>query len=179
MEATHYLDIMIREATISHDLHARLLRSVHYQIKAGHVLGVTWPDWKGSQGEFGLLFRVFGDTNGLEAVVAQIDPLCKTGLIRPFPVSAVPDVEARIAFVRDRSIDKFSPSRAVRRDKRAGGQGEPETIRDVRPEKIPHYLPMLSHTTTRSFLVYITKRSVPSDRQGGREYGLGRSLPDF
>lgn len=180
MEATHYLDIMIREAAVSHDLHARLLTAVHYKIKEGCRLGVTWPDWRGEPGEFGLLFRVFGDQGGLAGVQTMIDPLVKAGLVRPFPVMAVPETTARVAFIRDRKLDKFSPSRAVRRKRRAAGRGEAivET-QDSRPEKRPHFLKMLSHTTSLSFLLYVTRRPGAADRQGGNEYGLGRSLPDF
>lgn len=180
MDASHYLDMMIREATISHDLHARLLTAVHYQIKAGHSLGVTWPDWKGTPGEFGLLFRVFGDPSGLQAFLGLIEPLLKANLIRAFPVSAVPETDSRVLFARDRKLDKFSPSSETRRNNRAGDQRavSPEQ-KPVRPSKKPHFLPMLSHTTSRSFLIYITKHSTTIDRQGGREYGLGQSLPDF
>lgn len=180
MGATHYLDMMIREATISHDLHSRLLTAVHFQIKAGHTLGVTWPDWKGTPGEFGLLFRAFGEPPALQAFHEMIQPLLKANLIRAFPMSSVPDTDARVLFARDRKLDKFSPSSEARRISRAGDRQTLSTEqKPVRPSKRPHFLPMLSHTTSRSFLIYITKHSSTSDRPGGREYGLGKSLPDF
>ena len=180
MDATHYLDIMTREATISRELHARLLTAMHYQIKAGHTMAAAWPDWKNTLGEFGLVFRAFGNEVSLQGLTASIEPLLKANLVRLFPVALVPETSKTMLFVRDRKNDKHSPSNIARRLRRAAQRGEaiPEQTTS-RPARMPHFLKMLSLTTSETFPLFVTRTSVAVDRLGGHEYGLGYALPDF
>ena len=64
-ERSHYLDILLREPTIGHQLHARLLSAAHARIANGDDIAVSWPDWRQTPGEFGLMFRVFGEPSSL------------------------------------------------------------------------------------------------------------------
>ena len=64
-ERSHYLDILLREPTIGHQLHARLLLAAHARIANGDDIAVSWPDWRATPGEFGLMFRVFGVPSAL------------------------------------------------------------------------------------------------------------------
>lgn len=180
MNPSHYVDIAIREATVSRELHARLLTAVHYQIKAENVLGVTWPDWKPALGEFGLLFRAFGSEEGLADLSRAILPLGNAGLVRIYPVTSTPNTPSRVRFARNRQQDKHSPSRAARRERRALARGEvcaPPTT--TRSSQSPHFLRMQSASTNAEFSLYVTRHSASMGMAGGSQYGLGYALPDF
>lgn len=184
MGLTHYVDIMIREGAICHQLHARLLMGVHYGINnSGLALAASWPDWKAQPGEFGLLFRVFGDESGVKSYLDLVDPLLAAGLVRAFPIAPVPDTKGRVVFVRERQMDKLSPSRTARRVRRAAARGEStdaaSNVEASRPQKSPHFLRLNSTSTGHEFCLFVSRRSSATESAGGQSYGLGLALPDF
>ena len=180
-EADQYLDIMIREATVARDLHARMLLAVHYRIRAGDDLSVSWPDWKDLQGEFGYLFRVFGSEAALFNFIQVINPLGTAGLVRIFRPLPIPgEIRQWAAFLRDRSLDKYSPSTAERLKRRAAVRGRTWTPSEERPTQSKHYLVVPSTSGQRNFSLYISRTTqIVGDSVGGGNYGLGRWLPVF
>ncbi len=121
MNPTHYLDVMLRAPEISRELHARLLTVAHHRILAGDALAVAWPDWRHEHGEFGFLFRVFGDAGAVGRYLDGVEPMVERELIRLYPVVSVPDVASRVVFARDRGVDRHGPS-ATRRMTRSGAK---------------------------------------------------------
>lgn len=171
-----HLDILLREPTIGHQLHARLLAAAHVCIARGAGLAVSWPDWRGTPGEFGLLFRVFGTEADLAAYSAAITPLVEANLIRLFPIGTPPATDRQVMFFRDRKLDKFTASRTARRLRR-GHDCEPQ--RTTAPSVRPHFLIMQSQSTQQAFSLYVRRAEAKSASDGGRQYGLGQLVPDF
>lgn len=179
-QPSHYLDILLREPTIGHELHARLLVAAHFRIANGDELAVSWPDFRNTPGEFGLLFRVFGSAQALGSYIEAIAPLTAGQLVRLFPVSPVPDVTGKVCFERERTLEKqFSPSRAARRQRRALARGEAAPpVTQTSAARPKHFLWMQSKTTEQTFALSIVRKPSGS-ADGGRNYGLGFELPDF
>lgn len=179
-QQSHYLDILLREPTIGHDLHARLLAAAHFRIANGDTLAVSWPDWRNTPGEFGLLFRVFGTEKALDSYKEAIGQLISAQLVRLFGISPVPDATGKVCFERERNTEKkFSPSRALRRQTRALARGEEVPLQKQTNAPRPnHYLWMQSKTTQKNFALSIVRKPSGS-AEGGRNYGLGFELPDF
>lgn len=175
---SHYVDVMLRTPEIEHDLYARLLTTAHFRIKAGDALAIAWPDWKNNHGDFGFLFRIFGLNQELDEYVKEIRPLQDAELIRVFPILAVPDVKKRVAFCRDRSFDRFSPTSARRLTRRAEERGAVFTPKPV-PQKKSHFLSMHSYSGNTQFNMFIRREVCDVDLSGGHQYGLGYAVPDF
>ena len=173
---THYLDLMLREPEVSHQIHARLLTAVHHRIRAGDTLCVSWPDFKGTPGEFGLLFRVFGDQTALQSYSEAVSPLVKGTLVRAYPIALVPEHTERVSFIRDRSLDKHSPSTISRQRQFVESQGNTWTPA-APPTRRPHFLVMQSITTGETFSLYV--RLSKTSGGGGASYGLGQLVPHF
>ena len=179
-ERSHYLDILLREPTIGHQLHARLLLAAHARIANGDAFAVSWPDWRQTPGEFGLMFRVFGEPSSLANYAQAVAVLVERGLIRLFPVAVVPETSASVCFVRDRGVDKTAPSRLARLRARAAARGEPgpEIPVDSKARRPRHFLWMQSTTTGQNFALSIVRQQT-SKADGARSYGLGVQVPDF
>ncbi len=179
-ERSHYLDILLREPTIGHQLHARLLSAAHARIANGDDIAVSWPDWRTTPGEFGLMFRVFGLPSALTNYTTAVGALVERGLIRLFPVATVPETSASVCFARDRGVDKASPSRLTRLRARAAARGEtvPPEMLEVKAARPRHFLWMQSTTTGQNFSLSIV-RQPSSKADGGRNYGLGLQVPEF
>lgn len=179
---SHYIDVMLREGGIAHDLHARLLLAAHFRIAAGDKLAVAWPDWRDHQpGEFGLLCRVFGVPDALASYGELIAPLGHAQLVRTFPVQAVPDTPSQISFVRNRRQDKFSPSAAARLTRRAEARGETwkGPSRCPPDPEIAHFLSIPSTSAQRTFRLYVSRVTGSQEARGGEAYGLGMVIPNF
>lgn len=182
MAFTHYVDLMIREGAIAHDLYARLLLAVHYQNVSGAGLAVSWPDWKNNPGEFGLLCRVFGNKEDqLATYLETVNPLIAASLIRAFPIAPVPITERTVCFRRDRSHDKLSPSAARRLTARAAERGAVwASTHDGKPRNAgDHYLTIPSVSKKQTFRLYIRRDATDRADVAGSAYGLGYGLPDF
>lgn len=182
MAFSHYVDIMIREGVLAHELHARLLLAVHYRVAAaGGKLAVAWPDWRDRPGEFGLLFRVFGAEDALSGYLETIAPLAVAALVRPYPVLPVPGSAATVRYLRDRSYDKLSPSAARRLAERAAARGE--TWKSTHADNVrsggDHYLTIPSASRNQMFRCYVRRDRGAVDATSGSSYGLGYALPDF
>jgi uncharacterized protein YfaA (DUF2138 family) len=170
-----YMDILIREAKIFHNLHARLLHAVHQVQTDDAALAVAFPDWKASPGEFGLLFRVLSPEHRLlEAYRNHIDKLVKYELVRLFPILPAPVTNKTVCFARDQALGKFSQAAARRRERRGNGGGIP--MQRAQTATATHWLRMQS-SRGNEFRMVIRKTS--TERQGGRQYGLGLLVPDF
>lgn len=171
---TLYMDIMIKRPEIIHDLHARLLYGVHQMQTDDAALAISFPDWKGTPGEFGLLFRVFATTQQLlESYRSHVGKLAERDLIRFFPILPVPATDKMVCFGRDQSHEKFGKAAARRRERR-GGTKEPFTA--ITPKQITHWLHIQS-SSGHEFRLVIRKFS--DSRLGGHQYGLGLLVPDF
>ena len=182
MAFSHYVDIMIREGGLAHELHARLLLAIHYRSAASGVkLAAAWPDWRDRPGEFGLLFRVFGTEETLSGYLETIAPLAAAALVRPYPVMPVPESATTVRYLRDRSHDKLSPSAARRLAKRSSGRGETwqSTHADKPRSGSDHYLIIPSASRNQMFRCYVQRDRGPIDNTSGANYGLGYALPDF
>ncbi len=179
-ERSHYLDILLREPTIGHQLHARLLSAAHARIANGDDLAVSWPDWRQTPGEFGLMFRVFGQPSALTNYTQAVDVLVERGLIRLFPVAAVPETRASVCFARDRGVDKSAPSRLARLRARAAARGEsiPEFQQEGKARRPRHFLWMQSTTTGQNFALSIVRQPT-GKTDDASSYGLGVLVPDF
>lgn len=181
MAHTHYVDLMIREGEIAHDLFSRLLLALHHRNVAGGGLAIAWPDWRSRPGEFGLLCRVFGDEVQLAAYLDYVEPLVAANLVRAYPVTPVPETERKVRFVRDRSHDKLSPSAARRLAARASARGEVwVSAQDGKPRKAgDHYLAIQSASKAQAFRLYIRRDEASKSDPTGANYGLGYVLPNF
>lgn len=182
MAFSHYVDIMIREGGLAHELHARLLLAVHYRSAASGIkLAAAWPDWRERPGEFGLLFRVFGTDETLSGYLETIAPLAVAALVRPYLMMPVPESAATVRYLRDRSLDKLSPSAARRLAERAATRGE--TWQSTHAEKprseSDHYLTIPSASRNQMFRCYVRRDHGAIDTTSGSSYGLGYALPDF
>ena len=179
MRPTHHLDILIRSAHIDRELHARLLLLTHRMLAHGeHTLAVAWPDWGDAPGEFGLLFRLFGEEAGLALFDGQLDGLRERKLIRSYPVAAVPASASTVAYLRHRTIEKHTPGFAARQARRNERLGAPKPSRQ--PQAINcHSLEMQSVSTGRSYALFLKRDVAAPEGAGGRQYGLGLTLPDF
>jgi CRISPR-associated protein (Cas_Csy4) len=178
MNPTHYIDVALGAPEIERELHARLLTAVHHRILAGDALAVAWPGWRQEQGNFGLLFRIFGEAQSLDRCLAGMAPLIERELIRPGPISAVPDVPLRVVFTRDRSVDRYSPSATRRMTQRANLRGT-----KFHPKRAAqggaHALALKSSSTDNIFHLFVRRMDSVSANGGGCRYGLGHALPDF
>ena len=181
MAFPHYVDLMIREGGVAHELHARLLLALHYKVAGGAALAASWPDWRDQPGEFGLLFRVFGNEAHLKEYLEVVAPLVTAGLIRVFAVTPVPDTSAKVCFSRDRSHDAVSPSAARRLARRASDRGEVwQSTRDGQPREAgDHYLIIPSASQNRIFRMYVQRGRKAAASSTSASYGLGHLLPDF
>jgi hypothetical protein len=178
MSLTHYLDVTLRTPEVGRDLHARLLTAAHHRILAGDALAVAWPEWRHEQGDFGCLFRVFGDADAVGRYADGVAPLTARELIFLTPVAAVPDVAPHVVFARDRGIDRFSPSATRRMTQRAIARG-----RAFHPTRAPrtgaHALALKSSSTGSIFHLFVRRENRVSTTNGGSRYGLGYAVPDF
>lgn len=181
MPLTHYVDLMIREGSVAHELHARMFLAVHQRVAAGDALAAAWPDWRGQPGEFGLVFRVFGNEVQLASYLGVVAPLVAAGLVRAYPVLPVPDRPATVRFLRDRSHDKLSPAAARRLTRRAAARGEAwQSTQQGKPRDAgDHYLDIPSTSQQQMFRFYIRRDRASDGDRGGASYGLGHALPDF
>ena len=179
MSHSHYIDIMLREATVAHDLHARLLHCVHMKNAVGAGIACAWPDWDEKHGEFGLLFRAFGNETELEDFAKSIAPLAQANLIRIDPIMLVPATTTYVTFVRNRYPDKNGESRRKRMERRAASQGR--TIQSMTAREIDttcHYLNVPSKSFGGMIRIHI-RRIGSQDYTGGKAYGLGVTVPHF
>ncbi|WP_395009079.1 type I-F CRISPR-associated endoribonuclease Cas6/Csy4 [Undibacterium sp.] len=175
----HHLDIMIRAAEVSREVHARLVMLTHTSIISnGDQLAVSWPDWKPALGEFGLLFRVFGNEKNLELFAKSLKPLLDRSLIRTFPINEVPPSDEHAVFIRDRRFDKYGASAFNRLKRRAASRGEVFNPKPCGNFRI-HSLKIQSSSTSQQFHLFVRRESSSKDRVGGKDYGLGFSLPVF
>lgn len=172
------MDVMLRSLEIAHDLHARLLIAIHYRIQAGDELAVSWPDWKNNGGQFGFVFRVFGNEDALGEYAKVIDTLKKHELIRMFPCLPVPAHTSKVVFARDRERDKFSPSATRRMEKRAQQRGE-IFVPNAPPTKVCHFLTVLSASSSQKFCMYVRRDVEGREQESGNQYGLGHLVPNF
>lgn len=182
MPFSHYADLMIREGGVAAELHARMLLVVHQQASAGKALAAAWPDWREQPGEFGLVFRVFGDAPALASYLDAVAPLATAELVRAYPALPVPETAKAVRFLRDRSHDKLSPAAARRLAKRAAARGETwaSTHDGKSRDAGDHYLVLPSISQQQMFRLYIRRsRKSREDAGSGRQYGLGHVLPDF
>jgi CRISPR-associated endoribonuclease Cas6/Csy4 subtype I-F len=181
MAFSHYVDLMIREGTVAHELHARLLLAVHQKVAAGETLAVTWPDWRSRPGEFGLIFRVFGSEEHLASYLKTVGPLSVAELMRFYPVLPVPETSSVVRFVRDRSHDKLSPTAARRLARRAAERGEIwQSTHNGKPREAgDHYLTIPSSSQQQVFRFYILRDGGTGTDPAGASYGLGHALPEF
>lgn len=181
MAFTHYVDLMIREGSVAHDLHARLLLAVHQKVAAGETLAAAWPDWRDLPGEFGLVFRVFGSNAALASYLGTVTPLATAGLLRLYPVQPVPETATSVRYLRDRSHDKLSPAAARRLARRATARGETwQSTHDGNPRDAGnHYLVIPSVSQQQLFRFYIRRDRARGSDTSGAHYGLGHALPEF
>lgn len=179
MAPTHYTDLMIREGSVAHDLHARMLLAAHHAITKGSSLAVAWPDWRDRPGEFGFLFRVLGNETALANYLDIVRPLDAAGLVRIYAPQCVPDGSDRVRFLRDRSHDKLSPSAVRRLTRRAVERGVvwSSTASQTRTAG-DHFLTIPSTSQGQTFRLYVRRDRGDMDTSGAN-YGLGFSLPNF
>lgn len=177
---SHYLDVLLRQGEVAHEIHARLLLRVHQGNAHGLKLSCAWPDWHERPGEFGMLFRVFGSTPHLDQYVRTIAPLVRAGFVQDSVVRPVPEEVSQILFVRDRRPDKKSPSAAVRLARRAAARGEAAHGQSASgPVTPPHFLILPSQSGSRLFRMNIRRLSHGHPARGGDGYGLGSPVPNF
>lgn len=177
---SHYLDVMLKLPEAAHGIHARLMTAAHLCCGIEkRTMAVAWPDWQGTPGEFGFLFRIFGSEADISAFQEKIALMVEKNLIRCFPVQPVPETSETVYFVRDRRIDARAPSRLARLIKRAQARGEEFTPKGPAAYiPAPHFLHLNSVSGKRAFKMYIRrKKEGASDK--GRAYGLGYPVPHF
>lgn len=173
-----YLDISIRAGNIAYELFARLLTAVHHHITAGNNVAVSFPDWKGTPGDFGLVFRVFGSESELKTYLLRIAILNREELLTIGHCLPVPETDRYVVFARDRSVDKFSDANVRRLKRRAEARGELFSLKE-QTYSVPHYLPMLSTTSGKPFHLFVKKYPGGKACIGGKQYGLGYVVPEF
>lgn len=180
-EFTHHVDVMLRRPEIGREIHARLATAAHRVITgAGAELAVAWPDWRGHSGEFGYLFRVFGTPTDLAAFTVAVAGMVNRNLIRASPPQPVPETVETVAYLRDRSVERNTPgfaARQQRRDQRAG-RTLSRPPRQQRADSRGHSLSLQSASTGQNFALFI-RHARRADREAGRCYGLGYTLPRF
>lgn len=184
MAFSHYVDVMIRDQSIAIDLHARLLSALHGVISRHEIeLAASWPDWQSRSGEFGSLFRAFGDEAGLQAFLTWSAPLVDAGLVRSYPVAVVPNTLATIAYLRDRRTERqtpgFSVRQARRQAKRHGHEVQSIELDQSRQLGLSHHLKLQSSSTKQTYCFFIRQVVNASQDAGGKAYGLGYTLPNF
>lgn len=181
MSLTHYIDVMIRAADIGHEIHARLLAASHKAIKANNVvLGVAWPDWKEFGGEFGFIFRVFGDCKALDIFSDLIGGLVDRGLVRKYPILEAPETIGKVAYLRDRTSEKQTKGFLVRAARRNEKYGRPISSEKKKLKPLSeHRLTMQSDSTGEQFAIFIVRSKMVPENCGGKQYGFGYLLPDF
>jgi CRISPR-associated endoribonuclease Cas6/Csy4 subtype I-F len=173
-----YVDIRIHAGNIVHELLGRLVTAAHYDINAGNQLAISFPDWKGTPGDFGFVFRVFGSETAIQTYLKRVSILDREELLSISNCTAVPEVDQFIVFARDRSVDKFSDSYVRRLKRRAEKRGESFQL-ETKDCSIPHYLPMYSHTSGKPFHLFVKKLIGRKEYSGGNNYGLGFAVPEF
>lgn len=180
MSRSHYLDIVIKRADVGRELHARLLMALHLQSPQQSNLAVTWPDWGTWGGEFGLIFRVFGEPQALLDFKARIEPLIQHQLVLALAINPVPAFEHLVMFKRDRRFENTSPCHVRRLKRRAEQRGETLEL-EPKTQKCEHWIEMQSLSTRSAFRFGIKRTAADSAQAQDTvdSYGLGAALPAF
>lgn len=173
-----YVDTYIMSSNIDRDLFGRMLTAVHLEICGGNELAVSFPDWNDKPGKFGIVFRVFGTEAGLQAYLERIRLLEQHNLVRNMTIEPTPETENRVVFLRDRSLDKYSPAQIRRMESRALARGETFTPQSA-PAGLKHSIPMLSISGKAPFSLFIRKANDARQTTTGNRYGLGLAVPEF
>lgn len=194
---THYMDIVIKDGHIMHELHARLLFITH-QLVTGDTpvpCHVDFPGYSQRAG-LGFVFRAFASADALEAFALKAAPLSNTELVRCMPIHRVPENVKEWVLcrkVRPEKLgglaDKPSPSWLRRLKRRAEARGEVFNEAEARQhweakskkgkyDMLP-YVPMASFSTNTKFYLSIERKLVsqPDAIGAGGGYGLGTAVP--
>ena len=178
MEMPFYVDLDIKNTSIELDVHARLLTAIHFRIKAGDILAVSWPRWGSAIGQFGSVLRVFGTESSLKNYLRVVGILAEYNLISANDINTTPNTADRVVFFRDRTMDRYSPSNARRLERRAVARGEVYTPKS-RDLIGTHHLKMNSTSNQHAFHMFIKRDMTAIAIRGEHQYGLGIPVPQF
>ena len=177
LDVRHYRDIRIKEASIAHELHERVVHAVHRCHGAGHPVGLAWPDYRLEPATLGLTLRAFGSADALNMLADHLAPLVNAGLIDVGDTADTPETEARVTFYRDRAAEK-GEGYLARQNRHEAKKGRPQRKRVTR-RKAPFYVRMRSQTTAQGYSLFINVVTGENAPRGGASYGLGYPVPQF
>jgi CRISPR-associated endoribonuclease Cas6/Csy4 subtype I-F len=194
----YFLDIVIKvRLSDTPFILSKVYRVIHGIISNGYNenIGVAFPDWTEhhfnpegkleTKGTLGNTLRLFGAKSDLIEIRRNpaLDHYAEIQAILLHSVSAVPNVERYVRFVRDRRMEKNTKGFQARRKRRNQKRGNSAELQATKSKPCTiHYLTMMSKENGRRFSLFI--RREPCEQNSGifSRYGLSKnnsSVCDF
>ena len=174
MDTSTYIDVKACAKSVN-DVHARVLQAVHFCNWNGMDLGLSFSKFQEDvPNEFGDTMRVFGSTTELYEFYAKLRECVKQSEVVITEVAKTPETTTYVSFIRDRAIERSSPSNVKRRIARAKARGETYVPKKI--EAVNHTL-VVPSVSSGKFVLNVKKTNAPFS--GGSQYGLGKLVPCF
>ncbi|NWD59262.1 type I-F CRISPR-associated endoribonuclease Cas6/Csy4 [Pseudomonas veronii] len=186
-----YIEVRASDPVIAKKHFVRVMLVVHCKNSGGAQLVVDWPKWASSANYFGVVMRVFGTEEELQAIKIDLDGEAMKasrvkGAKKTMIVSPVTDVpnEAKITWI-------FKRHRTPGRNKGASGVARLIRRAIARGEEPKEYAPKVVETHTLMLVSLSTNKIFPMDICRERpthqdvidstpnSYGLGVPVPRF
>lgn len=177
---THYVEFDVIEGATKRDaalLHGRILNACHQAT--ANILAFDFPEWK-SPSLPGTKLRLFAGAEGLNSVLAALDPLIAAGAVTHEQINNVPAGAATsdYCYTRIRTKTGNSASRKRRWEKRnPGKQWSAGALNSHDSSPSAYRIPLTSKSNGQPYGIFIARCN--ETRASEADNGLNVTFPVF